>query len=70
MREEVIVELARKHLDEHVTIYFRNEYVKGRWVEVDLHTKIISLIPVGKPHNRITIDYSEITAIEYEDVEE
>ena len=70
MREEIIVELAREHLDEHVTVYFRNEYVNGRWVEIDTHAGIISLIPQGKPHNRITIDYSEITAIEYEDVEE
>ena len=31
MREEIIVELARKHLDEYVTVYFRNEYVNGRW---------------------------------------
>ena len=65
MREEIIVELVRKHLDEQVTVYFRNEYVKGRWVEVDTHKKIISLIPDNKPDHRITIDYSEITAIEY-----
>ena len=69
MREEIIVKLARKHLDEYVTVYFRNEYVSGRWVEADTHAKIISLIPNSKPNNRITIDYSEITAIEYEDVE-
>lgn len=68
MREEIIVELARKHLDEYVTVYFRNEYVSGRWVEVDSHAKIISLIPNSKPNNRITIDYTEITAIEYESV--
>ena len=66
MREELIVLLAREHLDEYVTVYFRNEYIDGRWVEVDTHLKIISLIPESKPHNRITIDYNEITAIEYE----
>lgn len=68
MREEIIVELARKHLDEYVTVYFRNEYVSGRWVEADTYSKIISLIPDRKPNNRITIDYTEITAIEYESV--
>ena len=70
MLESIIVILARKHLDEYVTVYFRNEYVKGRWVEIDLSARIISLIPDNKPHNRITIDYSEVTAIEYEDVKE
>ena len=66
MHEELLVKLARKHLDEHIIVYFRNEYVHGRWVEIDTHMKIISLIPDKRPTHRITIDYSEITAIEYD----
>ena len=42
MLESIIVILARKHLDEYVTVYFRNEYVRGRWVEIDLQARIIS----------------------------
>lgn len=62
MKEEVIYELARKHLDETVTIYFANEYIKGHWFSIDSHKNIIGISRDGKTD--LYIDISCINAIE------
>lgn len=62
MKDEVIYELARKHLDETVTVYFANEYIKGHWFSIDSHTNIIGISRDGKTD--LYIDISCINAIE------
>lgn len=66
MKEEVIVELVRKHLDNKVTVYFANEYIKGRWVSIDCHTNVIG---VKRENNKkLYIDIGCINAIEVEEL--
>ena len=67
MKDEVIYELARKHLDETVTVYFANEYVKGHWFSIDAHTNVIGVdvrVTGKKQRNDMYIDISCINAIE------
>lgn len=66
MRDEVIFELARKHLDTTVTVYFANEYIKGWWFSIDADTSIIGVQRnVSHGCNRdMYIDIDTIVAIE------
>ena len=66
MRNEVIFELARKHLDTTVTVYFANEYIKGWWFSIDADTNVIGVqrnVSHGGKRN-VYIDIDTIVAIE------
>ena len=65
MRDEVIFELARKHLDTTVTVYFANEYIKGWWFSIDADTNVIGVQRiVRKGKCNVYIDIDTIVAIE------
>lgn len=65
MRDEVIFELARKHLDTTVTVYFANEYIKGWWFSIDADTNVIGVQRIVRKGKRnVYIDIDTIVAIE------
>ena len=63
MNEDVIFELARKFLDEYVTVYFANEYIRGKWFSIDAHTKVMGIAREGRKY-KCYIDIESINAIE------
>lgn len=70
MRDEVIFELARKHLDTTVTVYFANEYIKGWWFSIDADTNVIGVQRIVRKGKRnVYIDIDTIVAIEVTDDE-
>jgi len=66
MREDMIVELARIFLDTPVTIYFQNEYIKGVWFSIDMHTNAIG-VKRESGNRSVYIDIDTIVAVEVDD---
>lgn len=66
MRLEVIVGLAKKHLDEMVTVYLSNEYIYGRWVEINTHTNTICIDVRNGNKRLVYMDMDCINAMEVE----
>ena len=64
MKLDIIVELARKHLDEMVTVYFANEYIYGRWIIIDTETNIIGIDIRNGGKRKVYVDMECITAME------
>ena len=67
MNKNLIKELARKHLDEMVTVYFANEYIYGKWFFIDLEEMSIGSDIRDSGKRSIYVDIDCITAMEVED---
>lgn len=67
MNKNLITELARKHLDEMVTVYFANEYIYGKWFRIDLENMSIGIDIRDSGKRSVYVDIDCITAMEVED---